>query len=132
MLPTPEPGKITILNAVAPEALSSMTNGAVYFTLQNGTEQAIHLQRAEATIATRTSFHETVKKNGFVRMVPHAEGFAVAAGESLILAPGGKHLMLEQLQVPLVPGEEFALLLTFVDLGPTTVTVAVVNRDELQ
>jgi copper(I)-binding protein len=129
-LPAPAPGEITVLDLRAPEAPTGITNGAVYFTLQNGFDRPLHLLAAETIIASRVSFHETVNTDGIVRMLPQPDGFTVAPGESLILAPGGGHLMLENLQNPLQPGDEFALLLTFADAGPLTLTVPVVAWSE--
>lgn len=55
-LPTPAPGKITVLNLMAPVAPAGMTNGSIYFTLQNGTDQPLHLQGALRTWPKRSRF----------------------------------------------------------------------------
>jgi periplasmic copper chaperone A len=123
--PTPVPGEITVLEIMAPVAPAGMTNGSVYFTLQNGTGQPLHLQGATATVAQALSFHETTNDNGVMRMIGQPDGFTVPAGENLVLAPGGKHLMLENLHAPLVAGEQFTLMLTFADAAPLTLTVPV-------
>lgn len=122
---TPVAGKITLLNLMAPVAPIGMTNGSIYFTLQNGTDQPLHLQSARAAVAEAHSFHETVNDNGILRMSAQPAGFTVPAGESLVLAPGGKHLMLEKLYAPLVAGEQFTLTLTFTEGDPLIVTVPV-------
>ncbi|MBX3015081.1 MAG: copper chaperone PCu(A)C [Caldilineaceae bacterium] len=126
--PTPVPGQVTLLDLAAPETSTAMANGAVYFVLQNGTAQSVHLQSATATVATALSFHETTENQGVLRMVAQPDGFIVPAGESLVLAPGGRHLMLEKLHAPLVAGEQFTLTLTFADAPAMTVTVPVTSR----
>lgn len=131
-LPTPVAGKITVLDLMAPVASAGMPNGSVYFTLQNGTAQPIHLSAATAAVAERLSFHETVDDKGVMRMIAQPDGFVVPAGESLVLAPGNKHLMLENLHAPLVAGEQFTLTLTFTDAEPLTLTVPVMDRGEMQ
>lgn len=127
-LPTPAPGKITVLNLMAPVAPAGMTNGSIYFTLQNGTDQPLHLQGAWADVAEALSFHETVDDNGVMRMIPRPEGFTVPAGASLVLETGGKHLMLEKLRKPMAAGEQFTLTLTFATDDPLTLTVPVMDH----
>ena len=128
--PTPVAGKITVIDLMAPVAPAGMTNGSIYFTLQNGTDQPLHLQGAMATVADGLSFHETVNDNGVMRMVAQPDGFTVPAGESLVLEPSSKHLMLENLQAPLVAGEQFTLTLTFADATPLTLTVPVMDHGD--
>lgn len=127
-LPTPVAGQITVLDLMAPVAPAGMTNGSVYFTLQNGTDQPLHLQGAMATVAQALSFHETVNDNGVMRMNGQPDGFTIPAGENLVLEPGGKHLMLENLRAPLVAGEQFTLTLTFADAAALTLTVPVMDH----
>lgn len=127
-IPTPVAGKITVLALMAPVASAGMTNGSVYFTLQNGTAQPIHLSAATTSVAERLSFHETIDDKGVMRMIAQPDGFVVPAGESLVLEPGRKHLMLENLHAPLVAGTEFTLTLTFTDADPLTLTVPVMER----
>lgn len=127
-IPTPAPGKITVLNLMAPVAPAGMTNGSIYFTLQNGADQPLHLQSAQADVAAALSFHETVDDNGVMRMIPRPEGFTVPAGATLVLETGGKHLMLEKLRKPLAAGEQFTLTLTFATADPLTLTVPVMDH----
>jgi len=49
-------------------------------------------------VAQALSFYETVNANGVMRMIAQPDGFTVPAGESLVLEPGEKHLMLENLR----------------------------------
>jgi len=131
-LPTPAPGAITVLDLMAPVAPAGMTNGSVYFTLQNGTDQPLHLQGATAAVAAGLSFHETVNDKGVMRMVAQPDGFTIPAGESLVLKPNSKHLMLENLHAPLVDGETFTLTLTFAAAEPLTLTVPVMDHGTMQ
>lgn len=122
---TPVTGKITVLGPMAPVAPAGMPNGAVYFTLQNDTDQPLHLQGATTDVAEALSFHETIDDKGVMRMIAQPDGFLVPAGASLVLEPGNKHLMLENLRIPLVAGAQFTLTLTFTDADPLTLTVPV-------
>jgi len=128
--PTPVPGEITVLDLMAPVAPAGIPNGAVYFTLQNGTDQPLHLQSATTDVAERLSFHETIDDKGVMRMIAQPDGFIIPAGESLVLEPGRKHLMLENLRAPLVAGEQFTLTLTFADAASLTLTVPVMDHGD--
>jgi len=127
-LPTPVAGQITVINLMAPVAPAGMTNGSVYFIVQNGTDQLLRLQSVTAAVAESITLHETVNDDGIMRMIPQPDGFAVPAGESLILEPSGKHVMLEQLYAPLSAGDQFTLTLNFADGEALTVTVPVMER----
>lgn len=131
-LPTPVAGKITVLDLMALVASAGMTNGSIYFTLQNGTDQPLHLQGASADVADALSFHETVNDNGVMRMTAQPDGFTIPAGENLVLEQGSKHLMLENLHAPLTAGETFTLTLTFADAAPLTLTVPVMAHGGMQ
>ncbi len=131
-LSTPVAGKITVLDLMAPVASAGMANGSIYFTLQNGTDQPLHLQGATADVADALSFHETVNDNGVMRMIAQPDGFTITAGGNLVLEPSSKHLMLENLRAPLVAGEHFVLTLTFADADPLTLTVPVMEHGGMQ
>ncbi len=91
-------------------------NSAIYLTLHNPTERTVRLVAASTQVAQATELHETVKDaNGVMRMEPRTEGFAVAPGETLELAPGGKHIMLLNLQQPLEVGRVLSLTVTLED-----------------
>lgn len=130
-IPTVVPGQITVIEATAPEAPAGMVNGAVYLTLQNGTDQPVHLLSATTAVAAQLSFHETTDDNGIIRMRPQPDGFVVGPGESLVLAQAGKHLMLENLVAPLVAGAQFTLTLVFADADPMTILIPVSTRGEV-
>jgi copper(I)-binding protein len=49
----------------------------------------------------------------------------IKAGQDLVLAPGGYHVMLTGLKQALVAGSTFPITLTFEQTGPVTVSVEV-------
>jgi copper(I)-binding protein len=55
------------------------------------------------------------------------EGFAIPAGGTLQLAPGGKHVMLIGLTAPLAVGDTVALTLTFTHAGEMAIQAPVVE-----
>jgi copper(I)-binding protein len=83
--------------------------GAVYLTVVNSGSVDDRLLRVETPMAERAETHETVDEDGMMRMVPRPDGFAVPAGGTLVLSPGGKHVML---LAPRVPAGDDTVLLT--------------------
>jgi copper(I)-binding protein len=60
-----------------------------------------------------------------MKMRPPVDAIEVEPGAPAVLAPGGLHVMLMGLTVPLAEGASFPLTLTFATAGPVTVRVAV-------
>lgn len=102
-------------------------NGAIYFTVMNGTAQADRLTAVESDVAASATLHESVNDNNVVRMEARPDGFALPAGGSVELAPGGKHVMLMNLKQPLVEGEQFTVTLRFDHAAPLSVTVSILG-----
>ena len=63
--------------------------------------------------------------NGVMQMRQLADGLPVPAGGSVVLKPGGYHVMLIGLKKPLAAGESIPLTLTFEKAGNISVTVPV-------
>lgn len=74
-------------------------HGAIYFTVQGGGVDD-RLVSIETTGAGRAELHETFEEDGVMRMRHQEDGFAVEAESSLILEPGGKHVMLMDASAP--------------------------------
>ncbi|MEX0582595.1 MAG: copper chaperone PCu(A)C, partial [Sneathiella sp.] len=55
----------------------------------------------------------------------HMEELVIEPGETVMLKPGGFHIMLMGLKKPLTKGSEFPLTLTFARAGEITVPVHV-------
>lgn len=102
-------------------------NGAIYFTVMNGTAQADRLTAVESEVAASVTLHESVNDNNVVRMEARPDGFALPAGGAVALAPGGKHVMLMNLKQPLVEGEQFTVTLRFAHAAPLPVTVPILG-----
>jgi copper(I)-binding protein len=68
---------------------------AGYVNLRNSGDAALTVVGAESTAFRSVSMHQSVEENGVERMRPLAK-FAIAPGESVTFAPGGRHLMLMQ------------------------------------
>jgi copper(I)-binding protein len=92
--------------------------GAAYGTIVNEGTTADRLVRVTSPAAEQASIHETVEHNGVAQMRPLDEGVPVAGGKTLVLAPGGLHIMLTGLRGPLKAGEVLPLTLVFEKVGP--------------
>lgn len=121
----PEAGKLTVVDVYARPAAAAGGNGAAYFTVLNGLDHPMHLQRVQSTIAQAAELHETVNDNGVMKMNPHPDGFEIPADGVLEFKPGGKHVMFVGLKQPLAVGDEFGLGLVFATGQVITLTVPV-------
>lgn len=120
-----------------PFARASVPNGAVYMTLTNSGGSDDALLSAETDVAEAVELHESMMdENDVMRMSP-IENVKVPAGSSATLEPGGKHVMLINLQQQLSPGDMFSLTLNFERSGAKTIEVEVregmtINHDEME
>jgi len=94
---------------------ASAPTSAVYMTLTNNTDEDVRLVGAQTDVAGVVEIHESsMNDEGVMQMRPLTDGLSIPAGETVELRPGGLHLMLMDLQVPLAPETAFLLTLTLV------------------
>jgi copper(I)-binding protein len=95
--------------------------GVGYLTLtsEGGDDR---LLRVESPIADRVELHETTIEGGVARMRFLSDGARIPAGGSVVLGPGGMHLMLVGLKRPLEAPGRFAAKLVFEKAGEIEVT----------
>lgn len=98
--------------------------GAAYLSVRNTGETQARLVSATADIAPRVELHAHTNDGGVMRM-REVEAVTIHPGETVTLAPGGLHVMLIDLQRPLVAGESFGLTLRFEGAGEISLTVPV-------
>jgi len=97
--------------------------GVVYLTVVNPGTEADRLLAVESPAAGAAETHETVEEaGGVLRMVPRPEGFEIPAGGTLVLEPGGKHVMLMAPERPAEGTDELPLVLHFERAGAVEVT----------
>lgn len=86
---------------------------AAYFTVHGGpTDETLINVSSEAAI--RTEMHESMQK-GSMSSMKAIDHVAVPAGGKLVFAPGGKHVMLFDVNPSITPGRTTPLILTFAD-----------------
>ena len=115
---------IEIAHPFARATAATAKTGAAYFTIVNTGTSDDRLIAASSPVAEKSEPHSTIDDNGVMRMRPLA-GIEVKAGERVEFKPGGMHLMLTGLKVPLKLGQSFPLTLTFEKAGAVSVMVAV-------
>jgi copper(I)-binding protein len=104
----------------SPEGMTAM-----FGTLKNSGGQEATLVSASSPAAGKVELHEVVNSGGTSSMRPKEGGFAIPAGGTAVLAPGGDHIMLMDLKEPLKPGADVEVTLTFKDGSSLPVTAEV-------
>lgn len=92
----------------------------VFGTLRNESDSDLQLVGASTSVSDKAELHETVVgPSGAASMQKREGGFAIPAGEALVLEPGGNHIMLMGLRDPITTGQQVTVTLEFED-GTTT------------
>ena len=90
---------------------------AGFLTVQNRGTSPDRLLAVETAAAQRVEIHEVREQDGIARMRQLVEGLPLPAGATVLLAPGGYHLMFIQPAQPFVAGEQVAATLVFEHAG---------------
>ena len=103
---------------------------AVYGTLTNNSSKDIVLVGGETEIAGVVEVHEMAMINGEMKMQEIDGGLTIPAGQSIVLEPGGNHLMLMMLTDDLVAGAEISVTFDFDGAEDLTVNGVVAKPAE--
>jgi copper(I)-binding protein len=90
--------------------------GAIYLSVTNTGAAPDRLVAASTPVAEKAELHEMKMTNGVMEMLP-VSSLAIAPGKTLVLQPGGYHVMLLGLKAPMKEGEKVPLTLTFDHAG---------------
>lgn len=117
-------GGLRITAPVARATPPGAKTGAIYLTVDNGSNDIERLLRVSSPIAGGVAMHQMAFEDGLMKMraIPSIE---INPGGRLELKPDGYHLMLIDLKQPLKVGEKFPLMLTFERGGTIRVVVTV-------
>lgn len=118
---TPEPQNskpagetVTIEDAWVKAAPDGMS--AAFGMLENSGDHDVTVVSVESDAASMVELHETVENDAGEMVMREVEGgFVIPAGGQLALEPGANHIMLMELQNPLLAGDETTFTLTFSD-----------------
>ena len=84
---------LVVENARMRVPLESNRMSAAYATIVNASDEELTIVAATSASIEAIEFHETLTTDGIAKMVK-LDDPVIAATESLVLQPGGKHLML--------------------------------------
>lgn len=87
---------------------------AGFVTLRNSSAGEITVDGAKSAKFKRIEIHQTIMEQGMARMLQQ-DSLRIAAGEQLVLAPGGYHLMLFEPHAPLETGAQIPVTFTLAE-----------------
>lgn len=110
---------IRIAEARAHATVPAQPVGAVYMTISSASP--LTLVQVETDVAKAVQIHNMHKHEGIMQM-REVKRPQIAAGETLVLAPGGMHMMLLGLNGQLKTGKTLSLTLRFEDKNGKQIT----------
>ena len=116
------------INISLPFTRATLPNAPVaggFLTIENTGAEPDRLVSATSDIAGDTQIHEMAMQGDVMKMRQLADGLEIPAGETVVLAPGGFHIMFMGLKQALVEGETVTVTLTFEKAGTVDVVLPV-------
>ncbi len=114
-------GDIEITGAFTRATLPNAPVAGGFLTLTNKGAEDDRLVSVTTPIAAMGQIHEMAMEGDVMKMRQLKDGIVVPAGETVVLEPGGYHLMFMGLNGPVVEGTSVAVTLTFEKAGAITV-----------
>lgn len=103
--------------------------GAAYFTLHGGPSNATLID-VSADIAIRAEMHESMTGSGGMAAMKPLASVAVPARSDIVFAPGGRHVMLFDINPKAKAGRIYNLTLNFANGGRIYAPVTVVGPSD--
>ena len=116
------------INISLPFTRATLPNAPVaggFLTIENTGTEPDRLISARSDIAGDTQIHEMAMQGDVMKMRQLADGLEIPAGETVVLAPGGFHIMFMGLKQALVEGESITVTLTFEKAGTVDVVLPI-------
>ena len=101
--------------------------GGAFMTITNSGDMDDVLIDARGDAAARIELHTHVMKDGAMTMMRVEDGIPVPAGKTVMLQPGGYHVMFMGLKAPLVEGETVHITLVFQKAGEMAVDIPILD-----
>lgn len=120
-------GDMALLGVAIRATLPNAPVGGGYLTMQNNGTVDDRLVSVSVTFARKSEIHDMVMNDNVMQMRPMPDGVVIPAGETVVFAPGGKHLMFMGLEEQLVAGAEAMVTLTFEKAGETSLAFPIVD-----
>jgi len=125
-------GDLQITHPWAKASLKGVPNSAGYMTITNNGDTDDTLIAASADVSAAVELHTMTMKDGVMRMRQLEGGVPLPAGETVVLAPGGKHIMLIGLKDRLEAGGSFDMTLNFENAGEQVIDVMIRDKQPAQ
>lgn len=125
--PSAPPAELQLSESWARETVAGQTSTAAFLTIENSGGTADSLVEVTASAPATASLHSTTYADGVARMRPLDEGLEIPPGKTVVLRPGGPHIMVENLAEQLEAGETLQMRLRFLRSGERMVEVEVRN-----
>ncbi len=107
-----EPAELKVTDMVVRLNANPKAPSAAYFTIRGGATDD-RLMSIISPVVIRTELHETMKNGNMASMKALDAGVAVPAGARVKFEPGGKHVMLFDLNPVVQPRTTMAMIFTF-------------------
>jgi periplasmic copper chaperone A len=114
-------GSIHISQPWARATPKGAASAAAYMTITNNGKTADKVSCVSSDAAAECQIHTMTMDNGVMQMRPVEGGLEIKPGETVTLAPGGFHVMLEHLKHPLEQGNTMKATLKFDNAGTVDV-----------
>ncbi|QPF94810.1 copper chaperone PCu(A)C [Bradyrhizobium commune] len=123
-------GDVKAGDLVITQAWSRATPGGAkvaggFLTIENKGTAPDKLVAVSAEIAGKAEVHEMATDNGVMKMRPLDKGLIIEPGKTVKLAPGGYHLMLQDLKGAFKEGDKVPVTLEFERAGKVAVSLDV-------
>jgi len=107
---------------------NQVSSSAMYFTLVNTRDNSYNIVNISSDEVGSISIHNTVTDStGVSQMVPIDYPFLISGNMNVNFAPGGMHIMLEDLKRTLSVGDSISITFFFDDNTTKTVDVKIAN-----
>ncbi|MDP2081051.1 MAG: copper chaperone PCu(A)C [Pseudotabrizicola sp.] len=118
---------VVIEDAWSRASIGTSRPGVAYMTLRNTGAEPVMVTGMRTDLAMMPMIHATTTDAQGVTRMSHMEEVEIAAGEAVALAPGGLHVMLMDLQRPMVEGESYTLSVIFADGTEASIQVPILG-----
>jgi copper(I)-binding protein len=115
---------VTVAHPWARATPGGVKVGSAYLEMKAAKGHNDRLVAARSPVAGNVEIHNHIVENGIAKM-RRVEGIALAGGKSVVLKPGGYHVMLMDLKQPLKEGDLLKLALVFEKAGEIEVEATV-------
>lgn len=118
-------GPINISQPFTRATLPNAPVGGGFLTIENTGTEPDRLVSATSPASDVVQIHEMAMEGNVMKMRQLADGLEIPAGETVVLAPGGFHLMFMGLKQAFVEGEAIEVTLVFEKAGTVEVSLSV-------